>query len=80
MQNLSERLEKTIKYYNDTHGVPSSYHFKMIKNLIDNEYLFQEKEQIIEAYSKGSEDIYSYKTGGQKYYDSKFGDNPEAGI
>ena len=28
MLNLSERLEKTIKYYNDTHGVAISYQLK----------------------------------------------------
>ena len=57
MQNLSERLEKTIKYYDDTHGVPSSYHFRMLKNLVDTEYLLEEKQQIAFAYQKGRMDI-----------------------
>lgn len=82
MRNLSERLEKTIKYYNDTHGVASSYHFKMVKKLVDEEYLLQEKQQIIDAVIETSmhgETMANEQA--QRYYDSNFGDKvEEAGI
>lgn len=53
MQQLSVRLDKIIKYYNEEHGTPSSYHFRMLKILVDSEFLIYEKRMVINAFNQG---------------------------
>lgn len=53
MQQLSVRLDKIIKYYNEEHGTPSSYHFRMLKTLVDSEFLGYEKRMVINAFNQG---------------------------
>lgn len=53
MQQLSKRLEKIIKYYDEEHGTPSSYHFRMLKTLVDSQYMNAEKRMIIAAFNQG---------------------------
>lgn len=73
MQDLSERVDKIIEYYSDTHGVPSAYHFKLLKSLIDSEYMDKEKKQLIDAYSQGKKDLCNYdpERHGNKAPDAK---------
>jgi polyhydroxyalkanoate synthesis regulator protein len=72
MQELIEQLEKK-------HG-DILFQFPNLLSNID-EFLEKEKQQIINSYAEGrisviTKEIISY----QEYYDSTFGDNPEAGI
>ena len=53
MQQLSERLDKIIKYYEEEYGPPSSYHFRMLKTLVDSQYLNEEKRMILKAFNQG---------------------------
>lgn len=53
MQQLSVRLDKIIKYYDDERGTPSSYHFRMLKTLVDSEFLNYEKRMVINAFNQG---------------------------
>ena len=70
MQQLSIRLDNIIKYYDDEHGTPSSYHFRMLKKILDSEYLRLEKKQLIEAYDDALGSCESLD--GLEYYASKF--------
>ncbi len=53
MQQLSVRLDKIIEYYEKEHGAPSSYHFRMLKTLVDSEFLNYEKRMVINAFNQG---------------------------
>ena len=53
MQQLSKRLDKIIKYYDDEHGTPPSYHLRMLKTLVDSEFLNYEKRMVINAFNQG---------------------------
>ena len=53
MQQLSVRIDKIIEYYEKEHGTPSSYHFRMLKTLVDSEFLNYEKRMVINAFNQG---------------------------